>query len=109
MTNRILGLPIFLGVMYVVYAIAVMTIGTYVTDWTNDVLVVAIQDAAASGLQAIGTAAFLEDLSITELSADWVPVLGFLPQMAILFVLLSILEDCGYMVRVAFVMDRIFP
>ena len=75
-TNRILGLPIFLGVMYVVYAIAVMTIGTYVTDWTNDVLVVAIQDAAASGLQAIGTAAFL--------------------------------EDCGYMVRVAFVMDRIF-
>ena len=108
MTNRILGLPIFLGVMYVVYAIAVMTIGTYVTDWTNDVLVVAIQDAAASGLQAIGTAAFLEDLIVNGIIGGLGAVLGFLPQMAILFVLLSILEDCGYMVRVAFVMDRIF-
>ena len=107
-TNRILGLPIFLGVMYVVYAIAVMTIGTYVTDWTNDVLVVAIQDAAASGLQAIGTAAFLEDLIVNGIIVGLGAVLGFLPQMAILFVLLSILEDCGYMVRVAFVMDRIF-
>ena len=107
-TNRILGLPIFLGVMYVVYAIAVMTIGTYVTDWTNDVLVVAIQDAAASGLQAIGTAAFLEDLIVNGIIGGLGAVLGFLPQMAILFVLLSILEDCGYMVRVAFVMDRIF-
>ena len=107
-TNRILGLPIFLGVMYVVYAIAVMTIGTYVTDWTNDVLVVAIKDAAASGLQAIGTAAFLEDLIVNGIIGGLGAVLGFLPQMAILFVLLSILEDCGYMVRVAFVMDRIF-
>ena len=107
-TNRILGLPIFLGVMYVVYAIAVMTIGTYVTNWTNDVLVVAIQDAAASGLQAIGTAAFLEDLIVNGIIGGLGAVLGFLPQMAILFVLLSILEDCGYMVRVAFVMDRIF-
>ncbi len=107
-TNRILGLPIFLGVMYVVYAIAVMTIGTYVTDWTNDVLVVAIQDAAASGLQAIGTAAFLEDLIVNGIIGGLGAVLGFLPQMAILFVLLSILEDCGYMVRVAFVMNRIF-
>ena len=107
-TNRILGLPIFLGVMYVVYAIAVMTIGTYVTDWTNDVLVVAIQDAASSGLQAIGTAAFLEDLIVNGIIGGLGAVLGFLPQMAILFVLLSILEDCGYMVRVAFVMDRIF-
>ena len=107
-TSRILGLPIFLGVMYVVYAIAVMTIGTYVTDWTNDVLVVAIQDAAASGLQAIGTAAFLEDLIVNGIIGGLGAVLGFLPQMAILFVLLSILEDCGYMVRVAFVMDRIF-
>ena len=91
-TNRILGLPIFLGVMYVVY----------------DVLVVAIQDAAASGLQAIGTAAFLEDLIVNGIIGGLGAVLGFLPQMAILFVLLSILEDCGYMVRVAFVMDRIF-
>ena len=107
-TNRILGLPIFLGVMYVVYAIAVMTIGTYVTDWTNDVLVVAIQDAAASGLQAIGTAAFLEDLIVNGIIGGLGAVLGFLPQMAILFVLLSILEDCGYMVRIAFVMDRVF-
>ena len=97
-TNRILGLPIFLGVMYVVYAIAVMTIGTYVTDWTNDVLVVAIQDAAASGLQAIGTAAFLEDLIVN----------GIIGGLGAVLVLLSILEDCGYMVRVAFVMDRIF-
>lgn len=107
-TNRILGLPIFLGVMYVVYAIAVMTIGTYVTDWTNDVLVVAIQDAVASGLQAIGTASFLEDLIVNGIIGGLGAVLGFLPQMAILFVLLSVLEDCGYMVRVAFVMDRIF-
>ena len=82
MTNRILGLPIFLGVMYVVYAIAVMTIGTYVTDWTNDVLVVAIQDAAASGLQAIGTAAFLEDLIVNGIIGGLGAVLGFLPQMA---------------------------
>ena len=64
--------------------------------------------AAASGLQAIGTAAFLEDLIVNGIIGGLGAVLGFLPQMAILFVLLSILEDCGYMVRVAFVMDRIF-
>lgn len=107
-TNRVLGIPIFLVVMYVVYAVAVMTLGTYVTDWTNDVLVVAIQDAVTAGLEAVGAAAFLVDLIVNGIIGGLGAVLGFLPQMAILFVLLSILEDCGYMVRVAFVMDRVF-
>lgn len=107
-TNRVLGIPIFLVVMYIVYAIAVTTLGTYVTDWTNDVFVVAIQDAVTSGLEAIGAAAFLTDLIVNGIIGGLGAVLGFVPQMAILFVLLSILEDCGYMVRIAFVMDRIF-
>ena len=107
-TNRVLGIPIFLVVMYVVYAIAVTTLATYVTDWTNDVFVVAIQDAVTSGLEAIGAAAFLTDLIVNGIIGGLGAVLGFVPQMAILFVLLSILEDCGYMVRIAFVMDRIF-
>lgn len=107
-TNRVLGIPIFLVVMYVVYAIAVTTLGTYVTDWTNDVFVVAIQDAVTSGLEAIGAATFLTDLIVNGIIGGLGAVLGFVPQMAILFVLLSILEDCGYMVRIAFVMDRIF-
>lgn len=107
-TNRVLGIPIFLVVMYVVYAIAVTTLGTYVTDWTNDVFVVAIQDAVTSGLEAIGAAAFLTNLIVNGIIGGLGAVLGFVPQMAILFVLLSILEDCGYMVRIAFVMDRIF-
>ncbi len=107
-TNRVLGIPIFLVVMYVVYAIAVTTLGTYVTDWTNDVFVVAIQDAVTSGLEAIGAAAFLTDLIVNGIIGGLGAVLGFVPQMAILFVLLSILEDCGYIVRIAFVMDRIF-
>ena len=107
-TNRVLGIPIFLVVMYVVYAIAVTTLGTYVTDWTNDVFVVAIHDAVTSGLEAIGAAAFLTDLIVNGIIGGLGAVLGFVPQMAILFVLLSILEDCGYMVRIAFVMDRIF-
>ena len=107
-TNRVLGIPIFLVVMYVVYAIAVTTLGTYVTDWTNDVFVVAIQDAVTSGLKAIGAAAFLTDLIVNGIIGGLGAVLGFVPQMAILFLLLSILEDCGYMVRIAFVMDRVF-
>ena len=107
-TNRVLGIPIFLVVMYVVYAIAVTTLGTYVTDWTNDVFVVAIQDAVTSGLEAIGAAAFLTDLIVNGIIGGLGAVLGFVPQMAILFLLLSILEDCGYMVRIAFVMDRVF-
>ena len=107
-TNRVLGIPIFLVVMYVVYAIAVTTLGTYVTDWTNDVFVVAIQDAVTSGLKAIGAVAFLTDLIVNGIIGGLGAVLGFVPQMAILFLLLSILEDCGYMVRIAFVMDRVF-
>ena len=107
-TNRVLGIPIFLVVMYVVYAIAVTTLGTYVTDWTNDVFVVAIQDAVTGGLEAIGAAAFLTDLIVNGIIGGLGAVLGFVPQMAILFLLLSILEDCGYMVRIAFVMDRVF-
>ena len=107
-TNRVLGIPIFLVVMYVVYAIAVTTLGTYVTDWTNDVFVVAIQDAVTSGLEAIGAAAFLTDLIVNGIIGGLGAVLGFVPQIAILFLLLSILEDCGYMVRIALVMDRVF-
>lgn len=107
-TNRVLGIPIFLGIMYLVYAIAVMTLGTFVTDWTNDVFVVSVQGAAAGGLSAIGTAPFLQDLIVNGIIGGLGSVLGFMPQMAILFVLLSLLEDCGYMVRVAFVMDRVF-
>ena len=91
-TNRILGIPIFIAVMFVVYYISVTTIGTIVTDCTNDTFVVAVQDLASKGLEAGGIGA----------------VLGFVPQMAILFLFLSILEDCGYMVRIAFVMDRVF-
>lgn len=107
-TNRVLGIPIFLVVMYVVYAIAVTTLGTYVTDWTNDVFVVAVQDVVTGGLKAIGAAAFLTDLIVNGIIGGLGAVLGFVPQMAILFLLLSILEDCGYMVRIAFVMDRVF-
>lgn len=107
-TNRILGIPIFLIVMAVVYYISVTTIGTIVTDWTNDVFVVAIQDAVSSGLGAIGAGDLVTGLVVDGIIGGVGAVLGFVPQMAILFLFLSLLEDCGYMVRIAFVMDRIF-
>ena len=107
-TNRILGIPIFILVMFVVYYISVTTIGTLVTDWTNDTFVGAIQDLASKGLEAIGVSSVIEGLVVDGIIGGIGAVLGFVPQMAILFLFLSILEDCGYMVRIAFVMDRVF-
>ena len=107
-TNRFLGIPIFMLVMWIVYYVSVTTVGTFVTDWTNDVFVVAIQDAATSALSAIGAGDMVMGLVVDGIIGGLGAVLGFVPQMAILFLLLSILEDCGYMVRIAFVMDRVF-
>ena len=107
-TNRILGIPIFILVMWAVYYVSVTTVGTFVTDWTNDVFVVAIQDAVGSALEALGTGALVQGLVVDGIIGGVGAVLGFVPQMAILFLFLSILEDCGYMVRIAFVMDRVF-
>ena len=107
-TNRILGIPIFIAVMFIVYYISVTTIGTLVTDWTNDTFVGAIQDLASKGLEAIGVSSVIEGLVVDGIIGGIGAVLGFVPQMAILFLFLSILEDCGYMVRIAFVMDRVF-
>ena len=107
-TNRILGIPIFIAVMFVVYYISVTTIGTIVTDWTNDTFVVAVQDLASKGLEAAGVSSVIEGLVVDGIIGGIGAVLGFVPQMAILFLFLSILEDCGYMVRIAFVMDRVF-
>ena len=107
-TNRILGIPIFIAVMFVVYYISVTTIGTIVTDWTNDVFVVAIQDVVSGFLTAIGTGDLVQSLVVDGIIGGVGAVLGFVPQMAILFLFLSLLEDCGYMVRIAFVMDRVF-
>ena len=107
-TNRFLGIPIFMLVMWIVYYVSVTTVGTFVTDWTNDVFVVAIQDAATSALSAIGAGDMVMGLVVDGIIGGLGSVLGFVPQMAILFLFLSILEDCGYMVRIAFVMDRVF-
>ena len=107
-TNRILGIPIFIAVMFVVYYVSVTTIGTFVTDWTNDVFVVAIQDFVSGILGNIGAGDVVSSLVVEGIIGGLGAVLGFVPQMAILFLFLSILEDCGYMVRIAFVMDRIF-
>ena len=107
-TNRFLGIPIFMLVMWIVYYVSVTTVGTFVTDWTNDVFVVAIQDAATSALSAIGAGDMDMGLVVDGIIGGLGAVLGFVPQMAILFLFLSSLEDCGYMVRIAFVMDRVF-
>lgn len=107
-TNRILGIPIFIAVMFVVYYVSVTTIGTIVTDWTNDEFVVMIQDAVGGFLTSIGTGDLVQSLVVEGIIGGVGTVLGFVPQMAILFLFLSILEDCGYMVRIAFVMDRVF-
>ena len=107
-TSRILGIPIFIAVMFVVYYISVTTVGTLVTDWTNDVFVVAVQDLASSGLATIGAGELVRSVLVDGIIGGVGAVVGFAPQMAILFLFLSILEDCGYMVRIAFVMDRVF-
>ena len=107
-TNRILGIPIFVAVMWIVYYVSVTTVGTFVTDWTNDVFVVAIQDFFTNILTSIGAGDLVMGLVVDGIIGGLGAVLGFVPQMAILFLFLSILEDCGYMVRIAFVMDRVF-
>lgn len=107
-TNRILGIPIFIAVMFVVYYISVTTVGTWVTDWTNDTFGGWVADLFSAGLGAIGAGQLVTSLVVDGIVGGLVAVLGFVPQMAILFLFLSILEDCGYMVRIAFVMDRVF-
>ena len=107
-TNRFLGIPIFILVMWVVYYVSVTTVGSFVTDWTNDTFVGAIQDVVGGFLSNVGASDLINGLVVDGIIGGLGAVLGFVPQMAILFLFLSILEDCGYMVRIAFVMDRVF-
>ncbi len=108
-TNRILALPVFAAVMFIVYYVSVTTVGTWVTDWTNDVFAAEwLQGGAASFLEKIGCAAWLEGLIVDGIIGGVGAVLGFVPQIFVLFVFLAFLEGCGYMARVAFIMDRIF-
>ena len=116
-TNRIFALPIFALIMFFMYALSVGTsiadggisIGTFATDWTNDVLFGEIVPNALGGfLESVGVAGWLYGLIMDGIVAGVGAVLGFVPQMLVLFFLLSILEDIGYMARVAFIMDRIF-
>ena len=108
-TNRWLALPIFAVIMIAVYYISVTTIGTWVTDWTNDVFVGEwIVEPLRGFLESINTAPWLVGLVVDGIVAGVGAVLGFVPQMLVLFLMLCILEDCGYMARIAFIMDRIF-
>lgn len=108
-TNRILALPIFAAVMWLVYYVSVTTVGTIVTDWTNDVLFgEIIPPAVESVLVALNCADWLQGLILDGIVAGVGAVLGFVPQMLVLFIFLAFLEGCGYMARVAFIMDRIF-
>lgn len=108
-TNRILALPIFVIVMWLVYYISIGSIGDWTVGFMNDTLFgETIVPAVATGLESIGCAAWLVSLIADGIVGGVGAVLGFVPQMLILFLLLSILEDCGYMARVAFIMDRIF-
>ena len=108
-TNRILALPIFALVMFVVYYISIGTVGSWLTDWTNDVL---FGDWVTGGLTSLFTAwnvaPWLSGLVIEGIVGGVGAVLGFVPQMFVLFLMLSVLEDVGYMARIAFIMDRIF-
>ena len=108
-TNRILALPIFAVVMFAVYYVAIGTVGDWVTGWTNDVLFGEIVPPAVSGwLEGIGTAPWLQGLIVEGIIAGVGAVLGFVPQMLVLFLMLAFLEACGYMARIAFVLDRVF-
>ena len=107
-TNRILALPIFALIMWAVYYIAVSSLGTILTDWTNDTLFgEIIGENVATFLENVGTAPWLQSLINDGIIAGVGAVLGFVPQIMLLFFLLSLLEDCGYMARIAFIMDRI--
>lgn len=108
-TNRILALPIFVAVMFVVYYVSVTSLGTVVTDFTNDTLFGAwIQPAVQGLMETAGASEWLVSLVVDGIIGGLAAPIGFAPQMAILFLFLSVLEDCGYMARVAFIMDRIF-
>lgn len=118
-TNRFLALPIFAIVMFVVYYVSVTTIGSWATDWANEgvfgdgwklfgLSVPGIPSVIEAGLNAIGCAGWLQGLILDGIVAGVGAVLGFVPQMLVLFIFLAFLESCGYMARVAFIMDRIF-
>ncbi len=118
-TNRILALPIFAAVMFIVYYISVTTVGTWVTDWMNDGVfgegwslfgleIPGIPVLIEGALSALGTADWLNSLILDGIVAGVGAVLGFVPQMLVLFIFLAFLEGCGYMARIAFIMDRIF-
>ena len=108
-TNRWLALPIFVAVMALVYYVAVSSIGTIVTDFTNDVFVAEwIQEPVRAWMEGAGAAGWLTGLICDGIIAGVGAVIGFVPQMLVLFFLLAILEDVGYMARIAFIMDRIF-
>ncbi len=108
-TNRWLALPIFALVMFVVYYVSVTTVGTWITDWTNEALFEEIVPEAVEGfLSSIGTAEWLQNLVIDGIIAGVGAVLGFVPQLLLLFLFLAFLEGCGYMARIAFILDRIF-
>ena len=108
-TNRILALPIFVLVMIGVYYISVTTVGTAATDWVNDVLFTEIIPPAVENfLVSINCAAWLQSLILDGIVAGLGAILGFVPQILVLFFLLAILEECGYMARIAFILDRIF-
>ena len=108
-TNRILALPIFAVVMYIVYWVAMGPFGTFLTDWTNDVLGGAwLTDGSRAIMEKLGAAPWLTGLVSDGIFAGVGAVLGFVPQMLVLFLFLCCLEDCGYMARIAFIMDRIF-
>lgn len=108
-TNRFLALPIFAVVMFLVYYVSVTTVGAIVTDWTNDTLFGEwIIPGAQSFFENIGCADWLTGLIVDGIISGVGAVLGFVPQMLVLFIFLAFLESCGYMARVAFIMDRIF-
>lgn len=108
-TNRVLALPIFALVVFIIYFISVSTVGTLITDWTNNVFFGEwVMGGATALLQKIGAAEWLQSLIVDGIISGVGAVLGFVPQMFLLFFFLSLLEDCGYMARIAFIMDRIF-
>ncbi len=108
-TNRFFALPIFALVMFLVYYLSISTVGTMMTDWVNDVLFGEVIPPAMEGcLVSVNAADWLQSLILDGVIAGVGAVLGFLPQMVVLFLLLALLEDCGYMARIAFIMDRVF-
>ena len=108
-TNRFLGLPIFFIIMTLMYYISITTVGGWMTDWTNDVFFGEIvTDAAKNMLESIAAPEWLSGLVVDGIIGGVGTVLGFVPQILLIFFFMSLLEDSGYMARVAFIMDRIF-